>query len=63
MMELKLKKAELVNLSHDKKVLPSELTPQVASGVITRACGELTANAYTCPSDRTGSTHRCCQIP
>ncbi|WNO59749.1 hypothetical protein [Rheinheimera sp. MMS21-TC3] len=31
-MKLNLKKKELVNLSHDNKVLPKELTPEVAGG-------------------------------
>jgi len=70
-MKITLNKASLVNLSNDDKIIPGELTPLVVGGKVdenavnaaTRYCGELTANANTCPSDRTGQTRRCCQIP
>lgn len=34
-MKLNLNKSQLVNLSHDDKELPNELTPQVAGGSAT----------------------------
>lgn len=37
-MKLNLKKSQLVNLSHDNKVLPEELTPQVGGGNCTCGC-------------------------
>ncbi|MCC5827236.1 hypothetical protein [Alkalimonas sp.] len=37
-MKLKLNKSQLVNLSHDGKVLPDEMTPQVGGGNCTCNC-------------------------
>ncbi|MEN3159055.1 hypothetical protein ABC502_11790 [Alkalimonas sp. NCh-2] len=64
-MKLNLKKSQLVNLSHDNKVLPEELTPQVGGGFdggTIRATRD-TPNQPGCPSDPFGWTNACCQIP
>lgn len=50
-MKLNLKKKELVNLSHDNKVLPAELTPEVGGG------------AHTCGCDCAPQTQQNCQTP
>lgn len=52
-MKLNLKKKELVNLSHDNKVLPAELTPEVGGGtgrtnVETRICPRTLFYGETC---------------
>lgn len=61
-MKLDLKKRELVNLSHDDKKLPEDLTPQVGGGGTVRTrpnTGLACYTRYNCDNTNRCNSHGC----